>query len=200
MQRDETRNDSPGPSSERKPALGAHFTGAENDGVNRPIEQCYWVVPGRLLAGEYPRNVDEGSSREKIGALLRAGITTFVDLTEEGELLPYSGLIGAAASHRRFPVRDAAVPESPAVAAAALDAMDRGIEGGGRVYVHCWGGVGRTGVVVGCWLARHGFPGEAALVRLRELWRQCPKSGRRPSPDTREQERYVLRWTEAGQP
>ena len=24
-----------------------------------------------------------------------------------------------------------------------------------RVYVHCWGGVGRTGTVVGCWLVRH---------------------------------------------
>jgi protein-tyrosine phosphatase len=144
--------------------------------------------------------VDEGSSREKIGALLHAGITALDDLTEEGDLLSYSGLIDAAASHRRFPVRDVSAPESPAVAAAALDAIDRGIEGGGRMYAYCWGGVGRTGGVVGCWLARPGFPGEAALVRLRELWRQCTKSRRRQSPDTREQERYVLRWTEAGQP
>jgi len=200
MKRDDTRNDHPRPSSGRKPAPDARFTGEENEFAHRPIEQCYWVVPGRLLAGEYPRNVDEGSSRDKIDALLRAGVTTFVDLTEEGELRPYTGLIGAAAWHRRFPVRDAAVPESPAVAAAALDAIDRGIEGGGRVYVHCWGGVGRTGVIVGCWLARHGFPGEAALARLRELWRQCPKSRRRPSPDMWEQERYVLRWTEGGRP
>lgn len=151
-------------------------------------------VTGSCRAGCWPesirRNVDEGSSREKIGALLHAGITALDDLTEEGDLLPYSGLIDAAASHRRFPVRDVSAPESPAVAAAALDAIDRGIEGG----------VGRTGGVVGCWLARPGFPGEAALVRLRELWRQCTKSRRRQSPDTREQERYVLRWTEAGQP
>ncbi|MFZ5949388.1 MAG: fused DSP-PTPase phosphatase/NAD kinase-like protein [Candidatus Rifleibacteriota bacterium] len=27
---------------------------------------------------------------------------------------------------------------------------------GKPVYVHCWGGLGRTGVVVGCWSRRHG--------------------------------------------
>lgn len=168
--------------------------------MNRPIEQCYWVVPGRLLAGEYPRNKDEESSPEKIGALLRAGVTTFIDLTEENELHPYSSLLGTAASHRRFPVRDRSVPESLEITAAVLDAIDHGIGSGERVYVHCWGGVGRTGVIVGCWLARHGSPGEAALAHLRELWQQCPKSRRRRSPDTQEQERYVLRWTEGGRP
>ncbi len=81
---------------------------------------------------------------------------------------------------------------------AILDTIDRSIADDGRVYVHCWGGVGRTGVIVGCWLARHGFPGDQALVRLRELWRQCPKSRYRQSPETREQEQYILRWMEAG--
>lgn len=166
--------------------------------MNRPIEQCYWIVPGRFLAGEYPRNVDERSSPEKIDALLHAGVTTFIDLTEENELHPYSGLMGTAAFHRRFPIRDRSVPKSLEATVAILDTIDRSIADGGRVYVHCWGGVGRTGVIVGCWLARHGFPGEQALVRLRELWRQCPKSRYRQSPETREQEQYVLHWMEAG--
>jgi len=57
-----------------------------------------------------------------------------------------------------------------------------------------WGGVGRTGVIIGCWLARHRGGGEAALIQLRELWQQCPKSAFRQSPETLEQERYVLDW------
>ncbi len=160
----------------------------------QPIKYCYWVVPGKLLAGEYPRNKDEETSREKLNDLLRSGVTTFIDLTEEKEgLEPYSGLIGSA-SHHRYPVRDLSIPKSPDAAIAIIDAIDYHIERGQIVYVHCWGGVGRTGVIIGCWLARHGFGGEAALMRLRELWRQCPKSVFRRSPETLEQEQYILSW------
>ncbi len=160
----------------------------------QPIEYCYWVVPGKLLAGEYPRNKDEETSREKLNALLRTGITAFIDLTEEKEgLEPYSALIGSA-SHYRFPIQDVSIPESPDAAIAIIDAIDHHIGRGQIVYVHCWGGVGRTGVIIGCWLARHGFGGEAALMRLRELWRQCPKSVFRRSPETPEQEQYILSW------
>ncbi|NLE99845.1 MAG: hypothetical protein GX601_02595 [Anaerolineales bacterium] len=160
----------------------------------RPIENCYWVSPGKLLAGEYPRNRDEASSRLKMHALIAAGITVFTDLTDEGEgLLPYVHLAGGA-SHVRFPVRDLSIPDSREVTIAILDAIDHYLTQGEVVYVHCWGGVGRTGVVVGCWLARHGLQGQAALDRLRMLWRQCPKSAYRNSPETPEQEKYILQW------
>ncbi len=43
-----------------------------------PIENCYWVVPGKLLAGKYPRDKGEESSRIKINALLRSGIKVYV--------------------------------------------------------------------------------------------------------------------------
>jgi protein-tyrosine phosphatase len=162
--------------------------------VTQPIKYSYWVEPNKLLAGEYPRNKDDLSSQEKLSALLRSGVTVFIDLTEENEdLEPYSAMIDGA-SHHRFPIRDLSIPKSPDATVAILDAIDRQIERGDLVYVHCWGGVGRTGVIVGCWLARHGLGGEAALVRLRELWRQCPKSVARKSPETREQELYILNW------
>jgi hypothetical protein len=164
----------------------------------RPITNCFWVIPGKLLAGEYPRNEDEVSSRTKVCALLDFGINQFIDLTEENEgLLAYSGLIGEA-SHQRFPIRDVSLPNSTGITMPALDAIDLNISQGKMVYVHCWGGVGRTGVIVGCWLARDGLGGTAALHRLRELWKQCPKSAYRITPETREQEKYLLNW-EAGQ-
>lgn len=161
-----------------------------------PIENSYWVVPGKLLAGEYPRNIDEGSSRAKLDALIRAGITAFIDLTEENEgLLPYSDLLEGV-SHQRFPIRDGSVPDSSESTVAILDAIDDHIRRGGSVYLHCWGGVGRTGVIVGTWLARHGYGGQDALDRLRELWQQCPKSNFRTSPETLAQERYIVDWVE----
>lgn len=164
--------------------------------TDQPIKHCYPVVPGSLLAGEYHRNKDDDSSRKKISALILSGVTAFIDLTEEDEgLSPYTSLLETV-SHQRFPIRDGSIPSSVDLTVAILDAIDGHIQQGRMVSVHCWGGVGRTGLIVGCWLARHGLSGDAALARLRELWQQCPKSSLRKSPETMEQERYIVRWKE----
>ena len=85
---------------------------------------------------------------------------------------------------------------SPALTKDILNTIDDHINRGRIVYVHCWGGVGRTGTIVGCWLARRGYEGHAALSTLQELWRQCPKSVHRNSPETEEQRQYILNWKE----
>ena len=101
-----------------------------------------------------------------------------------------------SASHQRFPIRDVSTPASIEQTSEILDTIDHHILHGEIVYLHCWGGVGRTGVIVGCWLSRHGFAGDAALGRLRVLWQECPKSTRRNSPETKEQEQYIVGWQE----
>ena len=160
----------------------------------RPIEYCYWVVPGKILAGEYPRNKDEESSLKKIGALETAGIEIILDLTESNEgLEPYSAMLHSATYHR-FPITDASTPKTNNDMKVILDTIDEHVEQDRCVYIHCWGGIGRTGTVVGCWLARHNGGGEAGLKALRELWKICPKSSRRQSPETSEQENYILNW------
>jgi protein-tyrosine phosphatase len=114
-------------------------------------------------------------------------------------MLPYTEFIKqhTGVSHRRFPIRDVSTPRSQAVTSAILDVMDAEISRGGGVYVHCWGGVGRTGLVVGCWLARNCSDGKSALLQLRQLWQRCPKSLTRQSPETIEQVRYIVNWKEA---
>ena len=167
--------------------------------MKRPIPYCYWVVPGKLLAGEYPRYLDEESSREKVRKLTDAGVTAFIDLTVEGEkhtepLKPYAHL-AVHATHERFPIRDMRTPKRDELTVAALDAMDRTIADGGIAYVHCLGGIGRTGTIIGCWLVRHGRGGDEALAHLAALWRSNPKSEREPhSPQTEAQCDYVRRW------
>lgn len=164
--------------------------------MKRPIQYCYWVSPGQLLAGEYPRDKNSESSIQKINALIQAGITAFIDLTQEQDkLLPYAGILDDI-SYQRFPVQDVSVPESVEVTKAILDAIDLHISQGRTVYLHCWGGIGRTGTVVGCWLARHGAEGHAAYDRLQELWEHNPKSAHRKSPETLEQKQYILDWRE----
>ena len=58
---------------------------------------------------------------------------------------------------------------------------------------NCWGGVGRTGTVVGCYLARRGLTGAQALARLVELRSGLSDAWRR-SPESDEQWQMVLEW------
>ena len=125
--------------------------------------------------------------------LVNAGVSVFVDLTEPRELHPYAHKIGAA-KHLRFPIRDHSVPKSDQLIQDTLDAVDDHLNCGDMVYVHCWGGIGRTGLIVGCWLARHGLAGEKALTRLDKLWQSCPKSRYRESPETQAQKAVVRNW------
>ena len=70
-----------------------------------PINHCCYIVPGKLLAGDYPRDRQEHTSRLKIDAIVKSGVKAFIDLTEEHEgLLPYVHLLGERAIHTRFPI------------------------------------------------------------------------------------------------
>jgi hypothetical protein len=165
-----------------------------------PIPDSYWVVPGRLLAGEYPGAPTEEEARRRLALFREAGISSFVDLTEEEEgLAQYSPALWAGARWARFPIRDGGCP-TPSELRATLDRVEAELARGEAVYVHCWGGHGRTGVVVGAWLVREGLSGREALARLADLRRQLPEADRRPSPETRAQRELVLGQTAAPGP
>jgi protein-tyrosine phosphatase len=174
----------------------------DDTSAGRPNANTYWVEPGRLLAGEYPRNMDEASSRAKLRAYLEAGVTFFLDLTEEGELTPYDDLLkrgadGRGVVHCRMSIPDLCVPPSQAHMAEILDRVDGALAEGHVVYVHCWGGVGRTGTVVGCYLVRRGMSGEEALATIASHWSTMQKRHRRRrSPETDEQCEWVRNWAE----
>ncbi len=163
-----------------------------------PYPDSYWVVPGKFLAGEYPGAALEDEARARLTRLLNLGIDFFIDLTREAELDPYELLVlseaqarGRQIHYNRLPVTDFSIP-TQAEMVKILDTIDRALAQGRRVYLHCWGGIGRTGTAVGCYLVRHGLDGASALERLAVLRRGIPFA--RPSPETLEQARFVLNW------
>ncbi len=161
-----------------------------------PLKNSYWVIPGRLLAGEYPGTVDARSSRSKLRGMVAMGFTRFIDLTTPADGLElYEKLLleisSGKASRLSFGIHDMDVPTDRRFMAQILDSIDNELENGHAVYVHCWGGIGRTGTVIGCWLKRHG------RNDLRELWKTNPKSRFYPnSPQTDDQQAFIDTWIE----
>ena len=162
--------------------------------MDAPTPESYWVEPGRLLAGKYPGPVDPAHADAKVPLLLAAGVTLFVDLTVEFELDPYAHLVDGTARHVRMPIPDMDVT-TPEQMRRTLDLIDRERARGGRAYVHCWGGAGRTGTVVGCWLVRHGLDGVEALQRITQLRSGSPALWL-DSPQTDAQRTMVQTWSE----
>lgn len=173
------------------------------DQVPRPIPESYWVEPGRLLAGEYPGYFDGELTRKRIDALIEAGFDTFIDLTKPGETSPYLNILldqakahNVEVKHHRFPIGDFGLP-APGQMKSILDVLDESLQAGCKIYLHCWGGIGRTGTTVGCYLVRHGKTGEEALNQLTEWWKEVPKSHYHPrSPETQQQVDFIRNWAE----
>ena len=77
-----------------------------------------------------------------------------------------------------------------------LDSIDRTIHNNKPVYVHCWGGRGRTGTVAGCYLARHGIAANEKVLNLIQELRKATEDYTQPSPETSQQCDMVISWVE----
>jgi hypothetical protein len=154
-----------------------------------PIPEAYWVIPGRFLAGPYP-----GSTDVRIRHFLNAGIRVFLDLTEEGERPPYTPFLEDGVHHIRLPIPDFGIASTMQMSH-TLDAIDWAVGTRRPIYVHCLGGLGRTGTVVGCFIVRHVGDGVEALRRIQVL-RHKTTYADSPSPETDAQRRMVMTWRE----
>ncbi len=173
-----------------------------------PFRRSYWAIPGKFLAGVYPGDMDPGTMAMKLTGLLDAGVTLVVNLMEADELdhsgQPFvgyqsrleklAGEAGRSARSVRFAIPDMSIP-TPGLMAAILAEIRGEIDRGGTVYVHCWGGKGRTATVVGCFLVESGVTdGNGALSLIRNLTAHA-KDAFWPTPQTEEQCAFVKRWS-----
>jgi hypothetical protein len=165
-----------------------------------PINDSYWLVPGRLLAGEYPGAKTKDEARRKLQSFLDADVDFFLDLTEEKEgLEPYAQLLEEVAMsrdrrvvYRRLPIPDMDVPTTERMLE-IQQTIEAALESGRTVYVHCVGGLGRTGTVLGCYLVEHEVSVAEALAEIQRR-RRWTKDGWKKSPQTPAQVDFVKRW------
>lgn len=165
---------------------------------DRSIYQSFLVLNtnGFVFAGEYPRDRDEDIAKEKIKRFIDFGISHFIDLTEEGELRPYSHLLPENVSYLRFPIKDVSAPNSVEAVKKLISEIEEYQNSGQRCYIHCWGGVGRTGTIVACYLAHimKSSNIEEVLLDLRKSFSMMPKSKYRMTPETALQRMFIRRY------
>ena len=162
--------------------------------INRPLNQSYEVHGnGIIYAGEYPGDKNGEFAKHKIEQMYHFGIRHFIDLTEEGELRPYNHLLPNDTTYTRFPIVDCGAPKNIESVQRLLLRIEELKKMEGYVYVHCWGGVGRTGTIVACYLSQNWKEPELnhALEVLRRNFSEMPKSAYRKTPETKEQIDFI---------
>ena len=166
--------------------------------VSRPLHQSYYIGK-RLFAGEYPGDKYGELAEAKLRRMHRFGVRHFVDLTEEGELLPYRQQLPNDTTYLRFPIRDVNVPKSVEAVHQLIDKIEYLMQQDGYTYIHCWGGVGRTGTIVACYEARQMEEPtlEKALAAMRSRFSKMPKASHRRAPETQEQIDFVRRFVDS---
>jgi protein tyrosine/serine phosphatase len=181
----------------------------DKDGQRVPFSRSYWVVPEKFLAGFYPGSRNQDEAHQRLRALLNHGIRHMINLMEpdekdwsgkpfgsyEDQMRSIAVSIGHTVTFDRMPIKDTRIP-SRLDMCQILDRIDQCIENHKPVYIHCWGGRGRTGTVVGCFLARHGIAsGGNVLSQIQEL-RKATEDAYVRSPETGQQEDMVVSWVE----
>jgi protein tyrosine phosphatase len=172
-----------------------------------PFNRSYWVVPGKLLAGGYPGSEDPIEEERNLNGLIQEGIRHVISLMEpedydhpDDPFPPYvdhletiSGTMKISVTFDQISIKDFSVPTERQMVR-ILNQIDLCIKYNKPVYVHCWGGKGRTGTVVGCYLVRHGFAaGDDVIEKIKEL-RKTTEEFSDPSPETKEQIKMVINW------
>lgn len=173
--------------------------------IEVPFQGSWWVRPGEILAGCYPLRYDGkferllGLVEIKVDAVIN--LMEFEELSTAGHECPcYADTLGRLVEadgrsllYHQLPIKDVDVPTRKRMAY-ILRAIDSLLYEGRVVYLHCRGGHGRTGTVVGCWFKRHGFSADDALDFMKAS--RAGAGINSPAPQTKKQIDFIKKWTE----
>lgn len=165
--------------------------------IDAPIRNSY-KVDERIYAGEYPATSNETLGRKELSRFVKFGITHFIDLTEGGELSPYSQWLPSGCTYTRFGIKDCGTPRSMQEVTELLETIISTIKSdkNAKIYIHCRGGIGRTGTIVGCYYAMLLKNYTLANNLLQKQFSESPKSTFRRTPETLQQSQFIMRYAD----
>ena len=140
---------------------------------------CFDLLNGKLIGSEHPENLRREAA-EKLDMTQRIArqlvedhrVRTVLNLTER----PWSyGLSELRVVHVPMSDRDIRATAHETLTLATR-AIGEAIGGGQAAWVHCQGGIDRTGCVVGCYLVSAGEPPDTAIAAVKERWPERRKN------------------------
>jgi protein-tyrosine phosphatase len=166
-----------------------------------PFEKSYYVVPNKLIAGEIPTSIIEQVNKEKLFGIKNANIKAVINLMEADEKDHYGNLfidyeptlLSYKIEVTRFPITDMDIP-SPFQMMKILNQINQFNKQGKIVYIHCWGGLGRTGTVVGCYLLQNRLASVDNVFNVINKLKGSSGLEAFESPQTTAQKEFILDW------
>lgn len=157
------------------------------------------MIPEKFLAGPHPLRIPGKLPHESLPILFDAGVDTFIDLTDPYELMgsSYLELIlkMPEPDHIRYfnyPIRESGIFSKEGMRD-ILDLINELLDEKRHLYLHCYGGLGRTGTVVCCFLIEQGLTAIQALDEIKVLRKNTSRKWL-PSPETDAQIEFVSNW------
>lgn len=157
------------------------------------MERCSYFIPDKALFGSFP-------SQQTVDELEGLGVRCFIDLTgtTEEKITPYH----TRYKYIKYPIIDRHIPQDWRSFAQLIVEICNVIKSLGpdeKLYIHCKGGHGRSGILVACILCYyHGIDSDEALRQtahyhskrpeMREKWRKLG------SPQGKRQRDFVHRF------
>lgn len=138
-----------------------------------------WIEQGKILAGSIPWQP------EHIDELYGMGIRAILTLTRR-DIRQYPGVAGRLhvvygdIAHLHVGILDGGIPANDKLTAKAIDFIDSAYQSGKPVFIHCAGGIGRTGIILEAYyVLRRGMTLAEAqvLVRQRKNVANIPAGG-----------------------
>jgi protein-tyrosine phosphatase len=167
--------------------------------VVNPTKFCNWVVYPLLLVGGYPFDTDEFRAGH-LKVLVDMPIDTYINLCTEEEISDFGRYDDYVLSRTptakivNVPIPDRSICTDD-VLADLVQLISLQMKSGKRVYVHCLGGHGRSGVAVACVVQRWlGMAPPQSLAYITTMHLSRGYKPRTPTPRSQAQIAQVKRY------
>ncbi len=162
--------------------------------MNKPIEFSYQVSEN-IYAGEHPLYKKHTSNTSiRLTQFIEFGITDFWDLTTNGESKEYEKMLPEHIHKHSFPIKNFDIPENTQMLIDAFSRLKSYFKKNptAKLYIHCNGGVGRTGTIVACYYIYFEHLSFAeALQKMRKQYSQSPRSEYMNAPESNTQINFI---------